>query len=359
MWRMNRNGRTYKNGQALSTDMRTLIIDKITERGGNRLTGATLYGTYSSVAGQLNVSKQTVVNVWERFVQDGTVERRPSAGGMQSHLTEADLELVELVKKTKPSTTLKEMKDLLDDFGEIPGGTSVSSIQNAIVNRMPSGEKYSFKKMQHIAQERFTLENMAYTQLYLNYLHQKDPAKLKFFDECGLKLPTHGKRNYGHAPIGERCIEFERYTQTANVTVNLMCGLAGVAYMNIIDGGADTLDFLEFFGQAAEAENIYGRPALEVGDIVVMDNCPTHHNLGGDVLKEFLSNMNIELVYMPAYSPDFNPAELVFCKIRTVMRYELLYLTKLNLKYSAYSAAEMITPQDMEGFFKSTSYLNL
>ena len=73
MWRMNRNGRTYKNGQALSTDMRTLIIDKITERGGNRLTGATLYGTYTSVAGQLNVSKQTVVNVWERFIQDGTV----------------------------------------------------------------------------------------------------------------------------------------------------------------------------------------------------------------------------------------------------------------------------------------------
>ena len=114
-------------------------------------------------------------------------------------------------------------------------------------------------------------------------------------------------------------------------------------------GGADTFDFLEFFEQAAEAENIYGRPALEVGDIVVMDNCPTHHNLGGDVLKEFLSNMNIELVYMPAYSPDFNPAELVFCKIRTVIRYELLYLTKFNLKYFAYSAAEMITPQDMEG----------
>ena len=101
MWRMNRNGRTYKNGQAVSTDMRTLIIDKIAERGGNRLTGATLYGTYTSVAGQLNVSRQTVVNVWERSVQDGTVERRPSAEGMQSHLTEADLELVELVKKNK------------------------------------------------------------------------------------------------------------------------------------------------------------------------------------------------------------------------------------------------------------------
>lgn len=183
--------------------------------------------------------------------------------------------------------------------------------------------------------------------------------KLKFFDECGLKLPTHGRRNYGHAPVGKRCIEFERYTQTANATVNLMCGLTGISYMNIIDGAADTLDFLEFFGQAAKADIIFGRPALEVGDTLVMDNCPTHHNLGGEVLKEYLGEMNIELVYMPAYSPDFNPAELVFGKLRTLMRYELHHITKLNLKLSAYTAAEMVTPADMEGFFIATSYLNV
>ena len=246
------------------------------------------------------------------------VARRPSAGGTQSHLTNGDLELIEIVKKVQPGTTCRELLGHLNDFGEIPGGTSVTFIQQAIVNRMPSGKKYSFKKIQHIAQERFTLENIAYTQVFLNYPHQKDPMKLKFFDECGLKLPTHGRRKYGHAPVGERCIEFERYTQTANVTVNLMCGLTGITYMNIIDGAADTLDFLEFFGQAAQAENMFGRPALEVGDTVIMDNCPTHHNLGGEILKEFLADMNIELVYMPAYSPDFNPAELVFCKMRTL-----------------------------------------
>lgn len=359
MWKINKNGRTYKNGQSLSVDFRMSIIDNIIQRGGNRLTGEVLYGSYTSVASSLNVSKQTVINVWKRFVEDEKVECRPSAGGRQSHLTEGDLELIEIVKKVQPSTTCKEVLEYLNDFGEIPGGTSVSCIHQAIVNRMPSEKKYSFKKIQHIAQERFTLQNMAYTQLFLNYLHRKDPMKLKFFYECGLKLPTHGKRKYGHAPVGERCIEFERYTQTANVTVNLMCGLTGIAYMNIIDGASDTLDFLEFFGQAADAENMLGRPALEVGDVVVMDNCPTHHNLGGEVLKEFLADMNIELVYMPAYSPDFNPAELVFCKMRTLMRYDLLYLTKQNLKYSAYSAAEMVTPTDMEGFFKATSYIHL
>ena len=63
-------------------------------------------------------------------------------------------------------------------------------------------------------------------------------------------------------------------------------------YEYYTDGAPDTLDFLKFFGQAAEAENMFGRPALEVGDVVVMDNCPTHRNLGGEVLKEFLADVH-------------------------------------------------------------------
>ena len=43
-----------------------------------------------------------------------------------------------------------------------------------------------------------------------------------------------------------------------------MCRLAGIAYTNNIDGAANTLDFLELFGQAADAENMFGRPALEL-----------------------------------------------------------------------------------------------
>lgn len=359
MWRVSKSGRTYTNGQSLSADFRRSIIDNIIKEGGDRLTGVVLYGSFSSVASSLNVSKQTVINIWRRFVESGKIERRDSAGGRQRHLTDGDLELIETLKKVKPSTTCREIHDCLHDYGDIPEGTSLSAIHRAVIDCMPSGQEYSFKKIQHIAQERFTLQNMAYTQLFLNYLHGKDPVKLKFFDECGLKLPTHGRRNYGHAPVGERCIEFERYAQSANVTVNLLCGLTGVAYMNIVDGAANTFDFLYFFEQAANAENIFGRPALEVGDTVVMDNCPTHHNIGGEILKQFLADMNIELVYMPAYSPDFNPAELVFCKVRTLMKYELLCLTKQNLKYSAYSAAEMVTPTDMEGFYKATSFLNI
>ena len=101
--------------------------------------------------------------------------------------------------------------------------------------------------MTHVAQERFTIVNMAYTQLFVDYLYVKDPYTLKYFDECGVKLPVSSVHKFGHAPIAKRAIEVTRYAEDANTTVNLMCSLTGVNYMNTVEGAANTLDFLQFF----------------------------------------------------------------------------------------------------------------
>ncbi len=154
--------------------------------------------------------------------------------------------------------------DCLHEFGDLPEEeTSVTSICNAVQSiKLPSGQ-FTLKKTTVVAQERFTITNMAYTQLFIDYLHGEDPYTLKYFDECGVKLPGNGARNYGHTPIGERAVEIRRYYQTANTTVNLMCGLTGVTYMNIVNGPSNTLEFLCFFEQAynSTAPNT-GRPCL-------------------------------------------------------------------------------------------------
>ena len=46
----------------------------------------------------------------------------------------------------------------------------------------------------------------------------------------------------GHAPVGERCVEFIRYHESPNITVNLLAGLNGVEYMNTVHGASDTID---------------------------------------------------------------------------------------------------------------------
>ena len=95
-----------------------------------------------------------------------------------------------------------------------------------------------------------------------------------------------------------------------------MASLAGVCYANTIDGPADTVDFLNFFEEAYNSiDPITNQPCLKAEDIIVMDNAPTYHNAGGQVLGDFLRDLGIELVYMLAYSPDFNPVEYVFGKL--------------------------------------------
>ena len=224
-----------------------------------------------------------------------------------SKLNAEDLELIETLKIAQGSISLNEIYDIMQEVGA--SNTSISTISRAIKSKLLSGEKYSRKKISHVARERFTATNLLYTQIFIDYLSSKDARKIKFFDEAGIKMPDVGTRLYGHAPVGERCVEVVKQRQSANTTLNV--SLNGVEYYNLIDGASNTVQFLNFFEEAANAVNFETqRPALEVGDIIVMDNLGVHHYGAGEALEEFLADMGIELLYTPAYSPDLNPVEL-------------------------------------------------
>ena len=107
--------------------------------------------------------------------------------------------------------------------------------------------------------------------------------------------------------------------------------LNGVEYYNLIDGASNTVQFLNFFEEAANAVNFETqRPALEVGDIV-MDNLGVHHYGGEEALEEFLADMGIELLYTPAYSPDLNPVELCFNKVKTELNFSFQQLFHVSI----------------------------
>jgi transposase len=74
-----------------------------------------------------------------------------------------------------------------------------------------------------------------------------------------------------------------------------------------------------------------GRPAIEVGDIIVMDNLAVHHFDGGEILEEYFEEMGIELLFTPSYSPDLNPVEMCFSKIKAKLNGELQNTVHENL----------------------------
>lgn len=359
MLKFSKAGRTFRPGVALSDDLKRNVIDKILELGGDKATRF-IPVPYTQIALHFKLALNTVKTIWQRFCEDYCESRLPVSGGHNKKLSEGDLELIEVLKATRGSTSLKEIMGIIDELGEA-GHVSLSAISRAVCNRMPSGRRYTRKKVTQIAAERLTADNILYTQIFMNYLHAQDPYNVKFFDEAGIKLPDQCTRKYGHAPIGERCVEIARKTQSPNFTLSALVSLNGVEHAKVIDGASNTIEFLKFFEEAGESFNEATRvPSINVGDIVVMDNLSSHHYDGGEILEEWLNDMGIELLYTPSFSPDLNPIEESFSKIKHYVNENLVnqpaWRVQHDIKLIVMRAITEITPQDMLGYYQHTGY---
>mgnify|MGYP002260040060 FL=1 len=153
-------------------------------------------------------------------------------------------------------------------------------------------------------------------------------------------------------------MEVMKKAESPNTTLNMLVSLDGPEYYNLIDGATNTMQFLQFFEEAGNCVNLQaGRPCLQVGDIIVMDNLSVHHCEGGEILEVWLEEMGIELIYLPTYSPDLNPREFCFNKVKALLNGEFQELTHTNTKLAVMEAVERITTEDMAGFYEGTSYL--
>ena len=86
---------------------------------------------------------------------------------------------------------------------------------------------------------------------------------------------------------------------TPNITLNFLAGVEGVTYANIVEGATNTIEFLRFFEEAANATDpLTGRPALEVDDMIIVDNLPVHHGEAENALNDFFDDVSIKLLYL-------------------------------------------------------------
>ncbi|CAB3982278.1 transcriptional regulator [Paramuricea clavata] len=178
--KVGKRGRTWESGKSISIDLRRAIIDEIVLAGGDIVTG-NFPGCYEQIATKFCVARITVRKIWKRYVEEFSENPLPKSGGVQGKLSEYDLALIEALRKVqRGSFMMKETCAELDDIGDVEESVSLSTISRSL-QKLPSGKVYTRKKITHIAKERFTRENMIYTQLFLNYVNSKNPYTLKFF----------------------------------------------------------------------------------------------------------------------------------------------------------------------------------
>lgn len=137
-----------------------------------------------------------------------------------------------------------------------------------------------------------------------------DPHSFVFLDESGAR--TNMTRLYGRAPIGQRCID-----RTPGGRWHTMTMLRAIRHDGVIqdatvllDGPMDSAAFLAYRQQCLA-------PALRPGDIVVMDNLSSHKVIG---VREAIELAGADLWYLPPYSPDLNPIEKLWSKVKAWLR---------------------------------------
>jgi transposase len=135
-----------------------------------------------------------------------------------------------------------------------------------------------------------------------------DPERLVFIDETGAS--TKMARLYGRAPRGQRCRAPVPHGHWETTTFTGALRLQGLTAPMLLDGPMNAAAFLAYIEQVLV-------PTLNAGDIVVMDNLPTHKPTG---VRRAIEATGALLLYLPPYSPDFNPIEMAFAKLKAFMR---------------------------------------
>ena len=170
-----------------------------------------------------------------------------------------------------------------------------------------------------------------------------DPSKLVFIDETWAK--TNMTRPRGRAPVGERLVDKVPHGHWTTTTLIAALDHRGMRCSTVVDGAVNGDLFAAFVEQVLA-------PTLSPGEVVVMDNLSSHR---GERVRALIESRGAARLLLPPYSPDLNPIELAFAKLKQLMR-SAGHRTMHALWSDVQRMLDRITPGDATGFFRHCGY---
>lgn len=164
-----------------------------------------------------------------------------------------------------------------------------------------------------------------------------------FIDETGSNIAMC--RAYARSPKGERVYDSRPAKRRENVTILGSLSLKGIVSAMTVNGAADGNVFLAYTTQVL-------LPQLRPGNVVVMDNINIHKVVG---IREAIESVGARVLDLPEYSPDLNPIEECWSKIKSILR-SIAARTRETLDEAISRALESITEKDALGWFIHAGY---
>lgn len=170
-----------------------------------------------------------------------------------------------------------------------------------------------------------------------------DARRLVFIDETA--VTTKMVRRHGRSPRGKRLVASVPHGHWKTLTFVAALRIDGLTAPFVIDGAMDGPSFLAYVEQVLA-------PTLHKGNIVFMDNLRTHKIAG---VREALEAAGAKVRYLPAYSPDFNPIEMAFSKLKAALRNGAARSVKALIRLIG-RLIKTFAPRECANYFRHAGY---
>jgi transposase len=311
--------------RSYSGDLRERVIAAV-EGGVSRRTAAD----------QFEISASAAVKWVRAWRDDGICAPKPR-GGSRSPLEDYAADILLLVEQ-QPDRSLDELLAVMHER-HIPG-------ERTALWRFLERHDLTFKKKTLRAAEQQRAELARERKRWMLQQGLFDPARLVFIDETA--TTTAMVRLYGRSPRGERAIGYVPRGQRKTLTLVAALRNNKVTAPMLIEGAMNGPTFLAYVEQCLV-------PTLTPGDIVVLDNLTSHKVAG---IAEAIAGAGASVSYLPAYSPEFNPIEMVFSQLKSVLRKS----AERTIPLLTHCIAEFIRklpPQQCANYFRHSGYASI
>lgn len=173
-----------------------------------------------------------------------------------------------------------------------------------------------------------------------------DSQRLVFIDETGLN--TKMARFYGRCPKGRRCVARVPHGHWQSSTFIAALRAESITAPFLIEGAVNAEVFTAYLQQVL-------CPELRAGDVVILDNLSTHKIPS---VAALISARGASLRYLPPYSPDLNPIELAFAKLKAQLR-QAAARTLDDLQGALVQSLRTFSPTHCQGFFRHAQYASI
>ncbi|KDN41834.1 hypothetical protein RSAG8_07205, partial [Rhizoctonia solani AG-8 WAC10335] len=260
------------------------------------------------IAAFLGVSKRSVRNIFRLWVETGSVHS--SGDAALGHPRKLEPGMVAYIRERlahRPDMYLDELKaDLAKNCG-IDFSIQLSGVlSSAVASHSRRYAKISTKAM--LSKHRSEVLRFEYCEV----VQQLRPSMFVFVDESAIdRRATY--RNRGYAPSGERVSTKAFFIRGERYSILPAFSLSGVLGLDVVRGSFTAETFLNFIEKLLANMN----PFPGDNSVIVMDNCRIHRS---QEVLDLIIQSDMHYIFLPPYSPDYNPIETAFSTIKASIR---------------------------------------